>query len=453
MKMIDRSKIPAPAENISFEIPRINFVNSSDGHEIYFIKKDKLPIVNFNVIYFCGSKFDPEDKKGLALLTSFLIDEGAGKYDAFQISNEFEKLGTVFSISVNHDIFSFSILSLKENFEHSLELLSTIINEPRLEEKDFIREKKKLIDKIIQLKDEPAYIASSAFEKQLFKNSYYAFPTIGYENTVKNIILDDIKDYYEKYIQNSKCKFIVTGNINSEEIINLVDKYFLPEKNFLPDIDLEIPAKSTTKYYIIHKENSAQGEIRIGHLSRKRNSPDYFANKLMNSILGGEFFSRINLNLREQKGITYGAHSSFNYFQNAGYFEINTAVNIENVAEAITETLSELEKIKKHISREEINLAKSFIIKHFPSNFESYSQLAQSILILLKYNLPLNYYDNYIKNIESVSESDIIKAARENIDLDKLTILVVGDKNKILQQFTNLSQEIIELDIYGNVIE
>lgn len=451
--MIDRTIIPKPSQNISFEIPKIKNIKTSRGNEIYFIKKDKLPIINFTILFFTGSKYDPFDKKGLALLTSFLIDEGAGKYDAYQLSNEFEKLGTIFSITVNHDTFSFTFLSLKENFERSLELVSLILNEPWLKEKDFLRERKKLLDRILQLKDEPSYLAASVFNKQIFLNTYYSYPSVGYENTVKNISLNDIKDYYEKYLKNIPKKFLAAGNISEEEISLLVDKYFSNNLYTAPQIELKLPEKSFTKFYIVHKENTPQAEIRIGHIAKKRNSPDYFPTKIMNSILGGEFFSRININLREKRGITYGAHSSFIYYQNAGYFEVSSAVNIESTSEAIKEILNELNNIKQNIKTEEIQLAKSYSIKHFPSNFESYTQLVQSIALLVIYDLPLNYFENYVNNIEKVSTEEIYSAASNNIHTDNLTILAVGDKNKLLPQLKTLSEQIIELDAEGNQIK
>ncbi|MCX7797838.1 MAG: insulinase family protein [Melioribacter sp.] len=450
--MIDRTKIPKPSKNTSFEIPEIKNFRTQKENEIYFIRKDKLPIINLAVLLFTGSKNDPTDKKGLALLTSFLIDEGAANYDAFQISNEFEKLGTIFSISVNHDTFSFSILSLKENFERSLELVSIILNEPKLKEEDFLREKKKLLDKILQLKDEPSYIASAAFDKQIFLDSYYSHPTVGYEQTVKNITLEDIKDYYQKYLKNNRKKFLVVGNTSEEEISNLVDKYFSNNNQTTLSPELILPEKSNTKFYLVHKENSPQSEIRIGHIAKKRNSPDYFHTKIVNSILGGEFFSRINLNLRERRGITYGAHSSFLYYQNAGYFEVSTAVNIENTAEAITEVFKELNNIKQNITDEEIQLAKSYSINHFPAYFESYNQLIHNIALLIIHELPLNYFEDYIKNIEEVSKEDIYIAAKNNIHTDKLTVVIVGDKNKILPQIKTITEKIIELDLEGHQI-
>lgn len=450
--MIDRTKPPQPSDKISFEIPKIKLLHSANGTEILYIKKDKLPMVYCTILFFSGSKLDPTNQKGLAFLTSLLIDEGAAEYDALQLNNEIEKLGTILNINVNHDTFSFSILSLKENFERSFELLSKILNEPKFEEKDFLREKKKVLDKILQLRDEPSFIASSAFDKQIFGDNYYAYPEIGYDETVNNISNNDVIEYYKNYLQNSERKFIVVGNISEEEILQLTDKHFSFETLSIIEPEFVQPKKSKTKFYFVHKAESAQGEIRIGHISKTRTSPDYFATLIMNTILGGQFISRINLNLREQKGFTYGAHSSFNYFQKAGYFEIDTAVNIENVGEAVSEIFTELNNIQKNISKEEIELAKSYLIKRFPSNFETYAQLTRNISLLVIHSLPFDYYENYIQIIDSVTDDEIIDAARQNIYPNELSVLVVGDKNKILPQLKNLSEEVIELDIYGNRI-
>ena len=152
--MIDRSIPPEPAKNISFIIPEIKTINLESRIDLKYVMENKLPIVYMEIIFFTGSKFDPADKKGLGYLTTLLLDEGAGEYDALQLNDEMDKLGSVFSISADHDTTILSVLSLKENFERSLELISKIILQPRFEEKDFLREKKKVLDRILQLKDE-----------------------------------------------------------------------------------------------------------------------------------------------------------------------------------------------------------------------------------------------------------------------------------------------------------
>lgn len=450
--MINRKTPPAPKENISFTIPKIKLLRSLKGTDVYFVGKDKLPIVQLIVMFSGGSKFDPSNKTGLAYLTSMMIDEGAGKYDSLQLNNEFEKLGSMINISADHDFFSFSLLSLKENFSRSFELLSQIINEPWFDEKDFSREKKKMLDRILQLKDEPSFIASAAFEKQIFGSGFYALPEIGFDNTVSNISIEDIKEFYKKVLLNSEIKLIAVGNIDENELLKLADKY-LPANINSAIIPQFVPTvRSKTKFYFINKQDSAQSEIRIGHISKSRNSEDFYPTRLMNTILGGQFSSRINLNLREQKGFTYGAYSSFNYFQKAGYFDVSTAVDIQNTAEAVSEILTELNSIRVNILEKEIDFAKSYLIKQFPSRFETYIQVARNIVPLIVHSLPLNYYQNYTDNLKHVTEDEIYKAALNNIYPEELIVLIVGDKEIIEPQLKTIANEnLFELDLYGNI--
>ena len=452
--MLDRSVIPAPTKELSFSIPEIKFLKPGNGIDISFVYKDKLPIVYSEIIIFTGSRFDPSDKKGLSYLTSLLIDEGAGEFDALQLSEEFEKLGSVFSVSTDHDTTIFSILSLTENFERSLELVSKIVLKPRFEEKDFLREKKKLLDRILQLKDEPSFIASSAFERRIFGDSYYGFPEIGYAENVAKISNDDIKDFFARTFTSSNTKIVAVGNLKENEIVELFDKYFNGWTSSSNNSQyFETPKRGKTSYYFIHKADSAQSEIRVGHISNKRNAIDFIPTRIMNSILGGQFSSRLNSNLREKRGFTYGINSSFNYYKEAGLFEISTAVNIENTREAIVEILKELNGIRKHISDDEINFAKSYLIKQFPSRFETLNQIAKNLESLLIHSLPADELINYTNKVKSVSNEDVIASAVNNILPDQSVIVVVGDRKKVHEQFRQIpGADPIELDLYGNLL-
>ncbi len=448
--MINRTSAPLPKGEINFTIPAIKKIKSANGIDIHFVQKDKLPIVQVILMFSAGSKFDPADKTGLSFLTSLLIDEGAGEYDALELNNEFEKLGSVLNISSDHDAFTFSLTSIKENFERSFELLSKIINEPRFDEKDFYREKKKVLDRILQLKDEPSYIASAVFDNKIFENTFYALPEIGYENSVSSISLDDIRYFYKGKLLNSKIEFIAVGNITEEEITKLSEKYMPAIGNSVVHPNFKQPTRSKTKFYFVDKKDSAQSEIRIGHIAKPRDAEDFYAARIMNTILGGQFSSRINLNLREHKGFTYGAGSSFNYYQNASSFEVSTAVNIQNTGVAISEILKELNSIKITITSNEIEFAKSYLIKQFPSKFETYTQLARNIVPLIQHSLPLNYYDEYARQLQEVADDDIFKAALNNIYTDELIILAVGDKTLIKPQLKMISNgNLVELDLTG----
>lgn len=448
--MINRTSAPLPKGEINFEIPAIKKIKSANGIDIHFVQKDKLPIVQLIVMFSAGSKFDPAGKTGLSFLTSLMIDEGAGEYDALELNNEFDKLGSVLNITSDHDAFTFSLTSIKENFERSFELLSKIINEPKLEENDFQREKKKIIDRILQLKDEPSYIATAAFDYKVFENTFYSLPEIGYDDSVRSITLEDIRSFYREILLNSKINLIAVGNITEEEITKLSEKYLPANRNSVVHPQIIKPTRGKTRFYFIDKKDSAQSEIRVGHISKPREAEDFYAARIMNTILGGQFSSRINLNLRENKGYTYGANSSFNYFQNASSFEVGTAVNIQNTGDAVSEILKELNSIKVTISKDEINFAKSYLVKQFPSKFETYTQLARNIVPLIIHSLPLNYYEGHTQELQRVSDDEIFKAALNNIFTDELIILAVGDKTIIKPQFEMISNgNLCELDLTG----
>ncbi|MGK9476548.1 M16 family metallopeptidase [Melioribacter sp. OK-6-Me] len=450
--MFDRSTPPKPKSKIDFNLPEIEKFNAGNNI-IYYSKKVKLPIVQLNIIIEVGSCLDPVDKKGLALLTSLLIDEGAGKYDSFELNDEFEKLGTVLSINVNHDTFSFSMLSLSENFEKSFALLTEILNSPSLKAEDFEREKKKLKSKIIQLKKEPSYIANTAFDKIIFDGTYYAYPEIGYLETLENITIDDVKEYYQKYIQNNRLNLTVVGNVSKDNIVSLVNKNFSGRQELNNEQFIEPTLAQKTKIYIVDKKEAPQTELRIGHIGSKRNEETYYSIKLMNTILGGDFSSRINLNLREKKGFTYGAGSVYNYHKNAGFFEVFTAVNTENTGESIYEIIKEINGIKDKIEEDEINFAKSYHTKKFPSLFETYTQLAKNITPLIIHKLDTNYYQNYIEKINSVKDEEILNAAKQYLHPNNLVIVAVGDRNKIYDQIKGFGAEILIIDETGNVLE
>ncbi|PKL84107.1 MAG: hypothetical protein CVV24_01680 [Ignavibacteriae bacterium HGW-Ignavibacteriae-3] len=450
--MIDRSAAPAPEKKLTFDLPEIKELSLSNGTKVLFVRKDKLPIVYTNLIISCGSKSDPAAKRGTGYLTSLLVDEGAGKFDSLELNGEFEKLGSIFSVRSNHDMTSMTLTSLKDNFNRSLELMSDVILTPRFDEKDFAREKKKVLDKILQLKDEPSFIASSVFERKIFKDSYYAFPEIGFENTVADISNNDIKKFYTQNYTAANSTFVVVGNLTESEVTDKFNGYFSKwDSSKKSSAIFEKPERAPTSFYFVHKKDSAQSEIRIGHLAKKRDAADFIPARIMNTILGGQFSSRINLNLREDKGFTYGANSSFQYYREAGLFEVSTAVNIENTGEAVSEILKELDGIRKEITPKEIEFAKSYLIKQFPARFETYAQVAKNIEQLILHRLDIDDLRGYTGKIESTEIREVSAAALENIFPEELVVVAVGEKEKIIPQLKKIKGvEPEELDLNGN---
>ena len=450
----DRSKKPKDTAEINFKLPGIEKFSIKNGLKVIFVEKNNLPIINLNLVINAGSKFDPTDEQGAAYLTAMAIDEGAGNLSALELDNEIESLGSVLGVSVDHDTFNISLLTLKENFARSLELMSDIAIRPNFDDRDFIREKQKLLTKLRQVKDEPSYIASTVFEKIIFGNLPYSTPIMGTAETVQSISNSGIKRFYSERFSALDSTMIVVGNLNRQELENNLNNYFDKwDGERVIDTHPGNIDRGKTKYILINKADAPQTEIRIGHLSTGRNTRDYYSKIIMNTILGGQFSSRINLNLREDKGYTYGASSSFIFNRFSGYFKISTAVQSQVTGAAIKEILNELNRIREGIKNSEIDFAKSFLIKRYPALFETYSQVSKNLITSVLYSLPDDYFNTYIEKIRSCTKEEITEAAEKNIHPEELVVIAVGDKNVIGPQLGELTEkDIIELDYLGNAI-
>jgi zinc protease len=445
-----RAEKPVPSEELDFVIPQIQRFKLENGLDVYFVERHNLPILRINIVSESGSKFDPIEKKGLSNLFSMMIDEGAGSYSALELSDEFELLGSNLDINCNSDCIYFSLRTLKENFEKSLSLFSAIISDPHLFKEDYQREQRKVLTRILQVKDDPDEIANNAFYYLLFgKENPYAFSILGYEETVGNISGDDIKLFYENYFMPNNSALIAVGDINRNDLEEKLNYFF---RNWKAKKTISAPGHWTNdqgsrKIYIVNRNNSVQSEIRVGHVSSKRNIYDFFPKMILNMILGGQFSSRINLNLREKKGYTYGASSNFNYYKESGYFIVSTSVGLENTSNAVKEIFNELHGILRGVNPEELEFAKSSILRKFPSNFETNSQIASGLTRMFIHELPDNHFSTYIEKIRNVSLEQVNQASLKNIFPDQMIAVLAGDKNKLSSQFD--PDSIIEVNENG----
>lgn len=436
-----------------FDLPPVESFELINGLNVFYSPKPKLPIVKVNLMIPAGSRFDAYGQEGLAYLTSLLIDEGAGKYNALQLASEIDKLGSSIDVSTSVDYIFLSLTSLTENFERTLELFSLIFKSPLFDNESFEREKKKHLTKILQSFDDSSYIAANAFQRNIFKGTPYDKPILGFSNSVESFDLTLVKDFYSRFFHSPSSNLIAVSAVEETTLLKLLNKYLgdFQFKNDSSRININ-RSKGKAKLFFVNKEGAAQSEIIAGHLIKNRNEDDFLAAKVANSILGGQFSSRINLNLREDKGYTYGAHSLLSYNKQLGYFNINTSVQSEVTRNSIDEIRNEVNLIRENITAEEITFAKSSLVRQFPSYFETYSQLVQRITTKVTHELD-DYYETYIQNVWDLTPEEIQSAAIEYFRPDELCFFVVGDKEIIyrdLQQINDL--ELIELDKLGNQI-
>lgn len=444
---LNRRIPPTERGKIEFRLPEIKHIHTNNGLEILYVKKDNLPIIQLNLIVNAGSYFDPENKYGLSKLTGMMIDEGAGGLSALELDDAIDSLGSILEISNDHDSTYISMLSMQDNFSKSLDIFSKIICDPLLDEKDFKREQHNAIVRIMQYNDDPSYVASNEFEKIIFKNTGYENPVPGTKESIENITIEDVKSFYQKYFNIKNSKLIVVGNINEDELLQELNNAF---KNF-NSAELHFPEKRSyqfdkRKIYLYHKENATQSEIRVGLPTSRRNENNYFAKLLLNAILGGQFSSRINLNLREDKGYTYGAHTAFSYTKTTGHFAVATSVQAEHTANALIEIYRELNNIKDGISEDELKFAKSYLIKKYPAMFETFGQISRNLNTKVVFNLEDDYFNNYINNLSKQEIQDLLKTAAEELIDSDLVTLIVGDIGIVKKQLEDkFDYEIIEI--------
>jgi zinc protease len=450
-----RSRAPLPIEKSDFRIPEISTFKLKNGLNICFIPKLDLPVIRLSLIVNSGSRFDPVDQKGLSNLLSMCIDEGAGNRNALQVADEFDLKGASFSVHSNNDIITFSLLVLNEFFEETLKILSDIILNPHFNEQDFEREKRKLSTRIVQLKDDPEYLAISSFDYLLYgKDNPYAYPILGNPDALKKIGTAEVKQMYSDFFSPLNSSVMVAGNIDIENLESLLEKYF---GHWLKPFN-QLNHTARTKFngkqlFVVDKKDSVQTEIRTGHVSSKRNQEDYFKKLLLNNALGGQFSSRLNLNLREKHGYTYGVSSAFHYYLEDAFFNVSTSVGIENTFDALNQINIELKKITEGITSDELEFAKSSIVKSFPSKFETYSQLVSNLINKKVFNLPDDYFKTYVENVNNVSLEEINNAAKLFIQPQNLLAVLVGDRKILEEQLEKNKVEVTAFLNYNELFE
>jgi zinc protease len=456
MKKLNRNIKPLPSDKISFTLPDIQQFETDNNLKVILVEKHNLPLLRFNLVVNTGSRYDPVNKKGLANLFAMTIDEGAGDLNALDLSDEFDLLGSNFDSSSSNDAVFLSLRFLKENFQRSFDLFCKIIKEPHLYPKDFEREKRKVMIRLLQRKDDPEEIAEVVFERILFEEENpYSYSAIGNMRDVENITINDINNYYGNFFLPNHSALIVVGDITADELKNTLHSRFKEwRQGDINSINIPLNGKNKKQVYLVNKKDAVQTEIRIGHRISKRNNGDYFSKSILNMILGGQFSSRINLNLREDKGYTYGAFSRLNYYADDAFFHVSTSVAAENTFNAITEIIFELNKIREGIREDELDFAKSSSIRKFPSNFETNRQIALNLTSKIIHNLPDDYFNTYLDKIRDITIDEVNKSALDTIKPEEAVILVVGDKKKLNNQLKDLNlAEIIELDDEGLPLE
>ena len=421
---------PAPGPTREYHFPHFERRQLDNGVQLIVAPVEKLPVATVLALVDATAMADPHGKEGVALLTARTITEGTTHYDGETLTERLEQLGTSIDASADWDASMLSLTVLTDKLGDAFAHLADVLTAPTFPDASVERLKQERIAEILQIESEPRELADEMFDAFIYaKGSRLTLPVGGTKTSVGSITRQDLADFYAARYRPAGTTLIVVGDVTADAVEQMVRQTLgtwsgAPAKPTGAD---DSPARTTRAIQIVSKDDAPQSELRVGHLTVSRNHPDYFKITVMNAILGGLFSSRINLNLREQHGYTYGAHSEFNWRTVASPFLIYTAVASNVTVSALQEILREVDRMRNEpIADTELSLAISYLNGVFPIRFETTAAIANALATLVVYGLPDDWYDSYRDQIGAVTIDDVLTTIQRHVDPEKLQIVIVG---------------------------
>jgi zinc protease len=455
-----RAALPKPGPDPVFRLPQPKRAKLSNGLDVVIVEHSEMPVVAMQLIVRGGASADPMARAGVASLTADAIDEGTTTRDALALAREFDAIGARLSTSADWDNNSLAMLTTTRQLDRALSLFSDVLVNPSFPESDVSRLRSQRLTALAQRRDDANTIASNVFNRLLYGERHpYGHSSFGEQSSLEKITRADLVDFYRRYYRPNNSTLVVVGDISAEALVPRLERSLGSwARGDVAKIDVSAPAqRDSAILYLVDKPGAAQSVITIGSVGVPRSTADYYPLLVMNTILGGQFSSRVNLNLRENKGYTYGARTGFDYRLGAGPFSASAGVQTAVTKESIVEFLKELRGIRGDIpvTQQELEFAKQSIIRGFPRTFETPQQIAGRLVALELYGLPANYYNDYIQRVSAVTLSDVQRVARQYLDPSRMAFLVVGDRTVIekgLRELELVGGTLRVLDAEGNPV-
>jgi zinc protease len=437
-----RSRLPEPGPARSFSFPSIDKSLLPNGLRVWTVPHSAIPVVTVTLLVRRGSADDPAGQDGLAALTVDMLDEGSGTRSAIEFHESLARIGAQLDSDIGPDAAQLTITALSRFSGEALGLLADMTARPSLTDADFTRVRQLRLHRLTQLRDMPGAVADRAFVRLLYGPHPYGHTPLGSEQTLAAITATDVRAFHATALRPSDATLIVVGDCQHGEIARMAADAFAGWDGMARGRASEAtPLPTPARVNVVPRARAPQSELRIGHVAVARNTPDYHALVAANMVLGGQFVSRINTNLRQEKGFTYGARTSFDFRRLAGPFALQVSVHTAATGPAIEESLHEIADIRgpRAVTGEELALGVAALTRGFARNFETAEQIARAVSQIALYDLPDDYFARFVPEVERVTVDDVTRVAAQHLDPDRLTILVVGDLDTIAGDLTRLT--------------
>jgi len=445
-----------PASKLTLPVP--GSFKLANGLTVLLVERHNLPIVAANLVVLSGSETNPVDKPGLAAFTADMLDEGTNRRGTLQIAEDLDRAGATLTTGSTADSASVSLRALTKNIEPAFDLLTDVALNPAFQQRELDRVRNQRLTQLLQQRDNPNQLVSKVFYKTVYGEKHpYGFVELGSEEAIKSTTRDDLMTFWKAGFEPQNAALVVAGDVTEAQLRSLAEKYFGKWSGSTSErsLSLDQVQPSARRIVIVDKPGSPQTQLRVGHVGVKRSNPEYVPLEVMNTMLGGLFSSRINMNLREKHGYSYGAGSVFVYRRGPGPFFVGGGVRSDATAASVKEIFSELDAMRNApMSAEELATSKDSMERSLPGQFETSPQAAASIGDLFIYSLPLDYYRTLPAKIDAVTAQDAQRVAEKYLNPDRMVVVAVGDKAKIEPELSKLQLgPIIAVDFEGRPVQ
>ena len=444
MPGVDRTRLPAVGPDPTFSLPAFERAMLSDGVQVMAAGHHRAPVLTLLLLLPVGAAADPPDQPGLAALTADLFDEGSAALSDVELHRALMRIGGRLSTEVWSDATVVGLTTLSRHAREGLRLLFEIAVRPRFDPADVARVRDLRINRIRQLRRSAAAVADRVFVEALYRSHPYGHPAIGTEAALRALGPAEVADFHRRWYLRRPWTLVAVGDLAPEallaEVARAWDEGALADGGAPPAAPPPAPPPVTRRMVFAEREGAVQSEIRLGHAGVPRTSPDYYALSVLNMVLGGQFVSRVNLNLREDKGYTYGARTSFDWRVGRGPFSLQVGVQTAATLDALREAVREIAEVRgpRPPSPRELETARAALTRGFPRSFETAFQVARAGMRIALHGLPDDHYTRFVQRILAVGADDVLRAAQRHLRPDELLAVVVGSRPDVLGELAGL---------------
>lgn len=450
----DRSKLPGPAAvEGEWAPPAFTSWQTANGMTVWYLQQDQAPLLSVRLVVPVGAATDPAGKAGLTSLMVDLLDEGAGERSAIELNEAFQLIATDYGAGSGTDAVTFGLDLLADQLKPSLELLADILMRPKLLPEEFERRKAQRIAAALAQEADPGYGATVVGRRMLFGEGYGGLPPGGLRGTLEALSLDDVKAHYGAVVKPQGATMVVVGALDQATVKSTIDATlagWTGAPTAQPAALTEAPAKRAI--YFVDYPGSSQSVVVVARRAPGAKAEDYFPAMVFNRPVAGSFTSRLNLNLREDKGYTYGARGYFNRWAKGGFYAMQAKVKADTTRASLDEMIKELDGVigDRPITQEERDKAVSGYLKSFPGLFERMSNVAERFAALASDGKPVEWYLEWPKNVAAVDLAAAQKAAAAYAQSSEFMVIIAGDHAKLAPTLADLGLPIELYDAQGN---